>query len=379
MTGPLAGLRVVELAGQGAAPMGAMMLADMGADVVRIDRAVGSAWHTPDPIDDILGRGRRSVALNLKDQRGVQLALRLIERSDVLIESYRPGVAERLGLGPQVCLHRQPRLVYGRMTGWGQKGPLAQAAGHDINYLALTGALHAIGSAGGPPVPPLNLVADGGGGGMLLAFGVVCAVQAVARTGRGQVVDAAMIDGVAALMAPFYAPASMGRWGPRGTNLIDSGAPFYTVYETADGEYMSVGAIEPDFYRTLLERLEVDEFDPTDQMNRDEWPALQKAMAGAFATRTRPEWVDVFAGTDACVAPVLSPSEAITHPHNVARRSFAEVGGRPHPAPAPRFDGGPPADPRPAPSIGEHTDTVLAELGLSPGEVAAAKLAGIAA
>jgi alpha-methylacyl-CoA racemase len=379
MTGPLAGLRVVELAGQGAAPMGAMMLADMGADVVRIDRAVGSAWHTPDPADDILGRGRRSVALNLKDQRGVQLALRLIERSDVLIESYRPGVAERLGLGPQICLHRQPRLVYARMTGWGQEGPLTQAAGHDINYLALTGALHAIGTAGGPPVPPLNLVADGGGGGMLLAFGVVCAVHAVARTGRGQVVDAAMIDGVAALMAPFYAAASTGRWGPRGTNLIDSGAPFYTVYETADDEYMSVGAIEPDFYRTLLERLELNEFDPIDQMNRDEWPALQKAMAGAFATRTRPEWVDVFAGTDACVAPVLSPIEAITHPHHVARRSFAEVGGRPHPAPAPRFDGSPPADPRPAPSIGEHTDAVLVELGLSPGEVAAAKLAGVAA
>jgi alpha-methylacyl-CoA racemase len=379
MSGPLAGLRVVELAGQGALPLATMMLTDMGADVIRVDRAIGAVWHRPDPADDVLGRGRRSVALNLKDPRGVELVLRLIERSEVLVESYRPGVVERLGLGPQICLDRQPRLVYGRMSGFGQDGPLAREAGHDISYLALTGALDAIGPADGPPVPPLNLVADGGGGGMLLAFGVVCALRAVERSGRGQVVDAAMIDGVAALMAPFYPSASTGRMGPRGTNLLDSGAPFYGVYETADGRYVSVGAIEPPFYRALLDGLGLCEIEPSTQMNRDEWAVVRKAIAARFATRTRSEWVEVFAGTDACVAAVLNPAEALTHPHHVARRSFTTIAGRPHPMPAPRFADTPPGEPRPAPSIGEHTEAILAELGLTPDEVADAKLAGVAA
>ncbi|WP_433755635.1 CaiB/BaiF CoA transferase family protein [Nocardia sp. CA-135398] len=375
MAGPLSGLRVVELAGQGPTPLACMLLADLGADVVRVDRAVGSAWHTSDPVDDVFGRGRRSIALDLKDQRGVDLALRLIERSDVLIEGFRPGVTERLGLGPQVCLERQPRLIYGRMTGWGQDGPLATTAGHDINYLALSGALHAIGQAGGPPVPPLNLVGDGGGGGMLLAFGIVSALHAVNRTGRGQVVDVAMIDGVAALLAPFYTAAATGGWGPRGTNLVDGGAPFYTVYETADDQYVAVGALEPVFYRELLKRLGLNEFDPDRQMNRDEWPTLRIAMAAVFATRTREEWVVEFADADACVTPVLSLAEAPGHPHHVARRAFVNLSDRPHPTSAPRFGHTRPEDPRPAPAIGEHTDAVLAELGLTTDEVAAAKLA----
>lgn len=378
MNGPLAGLRVTELAGQGPTPLAGMLLADLGADVVRVDRAAGSTWYTPDPAEDVLGRGRRSIALDLKDMRAVELVLRLVERSDVLIEGYRPGVAERLGLGPDVCLARRPRLVYGRMTGWGQDGPLATTAGHDINYVALSGALHAIGTAGGPPVPPLNLVGDGGGGGMLLAFGVMCAVHAAARTGQGQVVDAAMIDGVAALMAPFYAAAANGNWAGRGDNLLDSGAPCYSVYETADGEYVAVGALEPAFYRTLLDRLGLDELDPADQMDRSQWPSVKKIMAEVFATRTRSEWAGVFAGAEACFAPVLSPVEAMSHPHALARRMFIDVGGTPHPAPAPRFGTTPAAHPRPAPAVGEHTGAVLTELGLSPPEIAALRHAGIA-
>ncbi|NKY43640.1 CaiB/BaiF CoA transferase family protein [Nocardia cerradoensis] len=377
MNGPLAGIRVLELAGQGPTPLAGMMLADLGANIIRIDRPAGLAWSVPDPADDILGRGRRSIGLNLKDQRGVELFLRMVENADVLIEGYRPGVAERLGIGPTVCLERQPRLVYGRMTGWGQQGPLAAAAGHDINYLALSGALHAIGSAGGPPVPPLNLVADGSGG-MMLAFGIACALNAVRASGVGQVIDAAMVDSVAVLMAPFYAHAVSGRWGERGTNLIDSGAPFYAVYPTADGEYVAVGALEPAFYRGLLKGLELEDIDPDQQMDRAGWPALRAAIAARFASRTRAEWTEIFADIDTCVSPVLSPAEAVTHPHYVARNGFLEVAGRPHPAPAPRFGHHPRSDPRPAPAIGADTDAILAELGLSPDEVAATRQDGIA-
>ncbi|MEV3964194.1 CaiB/BaiF CoA-transferase family protein [Nocardia sp. NPDC050193] len=379
MSGPLAGLRVVEFAGQGPTPLAGMFLADLGADVIRVDRAAATTWRTSAPADDVFGRGRRSVALNLKDPRATELALCLIEQSDVLIEGFRPGVMERLGLGPQVCLDRQPRLVYGRMTGWGQVGPLATTAGHDINYLALSGALHAIGGKDGPPVPPLNLVADGGGGGVLLAFGIVSALHAAEKTGRGQIVDAAMVDGVAALMGPFYTAAATGKWGPRGTNLVDGGAPFYAVYETADGQYIAVGALEPEFYRELLKRLGLTGFAPSEQMDRAQWPALRAAMAAVFATRTRDDWASEFDGVDACVTPVLSPAEAPAHPHHAARGAFVDIGGRPNPRPAPRFDTTQPADPGPAPAVGEHTVAVLTELGLTPAEIADAEQSGITA
>jgi alpha-methylacyl-CoA racemase len=380
--GPLAGLRVVELAGIGPGPFAAMMLADMGAEVLRVDRA--AAVGEPAPTWDVNARGRRSVGVDLKHPDGRDTVLRLVERADALIEGFRPGVTERLGLGPDDCLARRPSLVYGRMTGWGQDGPLAQDAGRDIDYLALSGTLAMIGRAGEPPVPPLTLVGDFGGGGMLLAFGVVCGVVEAARSGRGQVVDAAMVDGAALLAGMMHGLRADGQWGERGTNLLDSGAWYYEVYETADGRYLSVGAIDP---RARAEVLRVtglaDEADgaghvtPVDDADdRSAWPAMKARMAAVVRTRTRDEWVAAFAGTDACVAPVLDPGEAPDHPHLRARGTFTEVDGVVQPAPAPRFGRTPGAIAGPPPAPGEHTDEALADWGFPAADVASLRDAG---
>jgi alpha-methylacyl-CoA racemase len=373
MTGPLSGINVVEIAGIGPGPFAGMMLADLGATVTRVDRLAGGGGLRTvlsDGRADVVSRGRRSIAVDLKSAEGVELVLRLVDSADVLIEGYRPGVMERLGLGPDVCLERNPRLVFGRMTGWGQDGPLAKAAGHDINYIALSGALGTIGRAGETPVPPLNLVGDYGGGGMLLAYGVVAALLSVARTGVGQVVDAAMVDGSAVLMALFYGMSARGRWtGERGTNLLDTGAPFYDVYPSADGGFLSVGPLEPAFFAILLERLGIDDIDPATQYEPRCWPALRLRLAAEFASRTRGAAEALFADVDGCVFPVLSMSEAPLHPHNVARGTFVTRDDVVQPAPAPRFSATPTELGLPPPLAGEHTDAVLAGLGLSADEV----------
>ncbi len=371
MSGPLEGIRIVELAGLGPAPFAGMMLADAGADVVRVDR-FDRATYPPrtDPHVDLLNRGRRSVAVDLKRSEGVEVVLRLAAAADGLMEGFRPGVAERLGIGPDACLARNPRLAYGRMTGWGQGGPMAPAAGHDIDYIALAGALEPIGRAGDRPVPPLNLVGDFGGGGMLLAFGLVAAMLSARTTGKGQVVDAAMVDGAAALMTMTYTLRAAGVWSDeRGTNLLDTGAPFYEVYETSDGGFMAVGAIEPQFYAELLDRLGLADAGLPDQNDRARWPEMKERFAARFATRTRAEWEEVFAGSDACVAPVLSPAEAPDHPHNRARSTFTEVAGVVQPAPAPRFLSTPGEIRRPPPNPGQHGDDALADWGFAAGEV----------
>jgi alpha-methylacyl-CoA racemase len=336
--GPLSGVRIVEVAGIGPGPFAAMMLADMGAEVLRIERRVPAAADAG-ILDGILRRNRSAVAvLDLKAEGGVEALLRIVERADALLEGFRPGVAERLGFGPDVCLARNPRLVYGRITGWGQDGPLARSAGHDIDYIALSGVLHAIGRPGVPPVPPINLVADFGGGGMLVAYGMVCALLEASRSGRGQVVDAAMVDGCASLMAMTMMLRHLGMWNDqRGTNLLDGGAPFYDTYETADGRYIAVGAIEPQFYAELLERCGLDAEELPGQHDRAAWPAMKERFAALFRTRTRDEWCALLEGTDACVSPVLSLGEAQQHPHNVHRGTFVEAFGMPQPAPAPRF------------------------------------------
>ncbi len=373
--GPLHGLRVLEFAGIGPGPFAGMMLADMGAEVLKLDRArsVG-AGRREQAAFDLLNRGRRSVGIDLKHPEGVALALRLIERSDALIEGFRPGVMERLGLGPEICLGRNTRLVYGRMTGWGQDGPMAQAAGHDINYIALAGALDAIGRRGEAPVPPLNLVGDFGGGGMLLAFGILCALLERERSGKGQVVDAAMVDGAAALMTIFHGMRLAGFWGDeRGTNLLDTGAHFYDVYETADAKYVSIGSIEPQFYAELVQRLGLEGEELARQMDRSRWPELKERVAKLFKTRTRDEWCQIMEGTDVCFAPVLSLAEAPEHPHNRARGTFIRVADAVQPGPAPRFDRTPPEIQRPPPYAGQHTEEALADWGLGPGEIAQLK------
>jgi alpha-methylacyl-CoA racemase len=371
--GPLQGIRVIEFAGIGPGPFCAMMLSDMGAEVIRIDRASEREPAEPDLLHPgpfgVTNRGRRSVALDLKKRQAIDVALRLLERSDALIEGFRPGVMERLGLGPEPCLAHNPRLVYGRMTGWGQEGPLAGAAGHDINYIALTGALHAIGRPKAPPVPPLNLVGDFGGGGMLLAFGIACALLEARGSGHGQVVDAAMVDGAACLMAMTYGLRAMGQWQGRGENLLDGGAHFYGVYECSDGKYLSVGPIEPHFYAELLERcgLQGHGFEP--QMERERWPELKERLGLVFRGKTREEWCNLLEGTDACFAPVLEMDEAPRHAHSLARKTFTELGGIVQPAPAPRFSRTPPEIQGPPPSAGQHTDEVLSECGFSPEEI----------
>ncbi|MBV9331918.1 MAG: CoA transferase [Alphaproteobacteria bacterium] len=332
--GPLAGVRVVEFAGIGPGPFAAMLLSDMGADVIRIDRKAGRVSSKA----EISYRGRMAVALDLKKPEGVEAALRLIKRADALIEGFRPGVMERLGAGPEVCLARNPKLVYGRMTGWGQTGPLAYAAGHDINYIALVGALHGIGHAASKPVPPLNLVGDFGGGALYLAFGIVCGLLEAANSGKGQIVDAAMTDGAASLMAMFYGMVSQGMWrDERGENLLDSGAHFYDTYETSDGKFIALGSIEPQFYRELIEKAGIDDPAFTAQMDRSSWKDLKKKLADVIRTKTRDEWDRIMLGSDVCYAPVLSLTEAPRHPHNVARKTFVEVDGVVQPAPAPRF------------------------------------------
>jgi alpha-methylacyl-CoA racemase len=380
--GPLSGITVVEMAGIGPSPFAGMMLADLGATVIRVDRLVGGMLSSlsvlPAGRADVVSRGRRSIAVDLKSHEGVELVLKLVDSADVLIEGYRPGVMERLGLGPQTCLERNPRLVFGRMTGWGQDGPLAQAAGHDISYISLSGALATIGRHGEGPVPPLNLVGDYGGGGMLLAYGVVAALLSAARTGAGQVVDAAMVDGSALLMAQFYGMKALGHWiDERGTNLLDTGAPFYDVYPSADGGYLSVGPLEPAFFAILLERLGIDDIDAGSQYDPRSWPALRLRLAAEFAARTRGACEELFAGVDGCVFPVLSMSEAPQHPHNVSRRTFVTRGGVVQPAPAPRFSATPTQLGLPPPVVGEHTDAILADLGLSADEGRRLRQAGI--
>ncbi len=370
MAGPLQGVTVVELAGIGPGPFAGMMLADMGANVIRVDRIPGPGGGALDAMmrnDSFVDRGRRSIALNLKDARAIEAVLGLVEQADILIEGFRPGVAEKLGLGPGPCHARNRRLVYGRMTGWGQDGPLAKAAGHDLNYIALSGALHAIGPKDRPPAPPLNLVGDYGGGGMLLALGVVAALHESRQSQLGQVVDAAMSDGAAVLMAAQYALLAKGFWqDEREANFLDGAAPFYGSYECADGRYVAIAAIEPQFYRLLLDRCQI--IDPLfeQQWDRTQWPALKAKLAAIFRSRSRDEWCALLEGSDACFAPVLSMSEAPCHPHNVARATFVAPGGKVQPAPAPRFGRTASGLPAPAPRIGEHSIDLLRGLGYSP-------------
>jgi alpha-methylacyl-CoA racemase len=374
--GPLLGVRVVEVASLAPAPFGCMILADLGADVIQVDRVGGAASPlTP----DLLRRGRRSVGLNLKDPAAVGTLLRLAESSDVLVEGFRPGVAERLGFGPELCLERNPRLIFARMTGWGQDGPLAHTAGHDIDYIAIAGALDPIGRAGERPVPPLNLVGDFGGGGMLLAIGVLAALVERARSGRGQVVDAAMVDGSALLTSFVHGLRAAGMWrDERGTNLLDGGAPCYDTYETADGRHVAVGALEPQFYAELLRRLGLDGADLPAQLDGTGWPVLRARLTEVFKRRTQAEWAAVFEGSDACVSPVLTLGEAPRYPHNVARSTFTEIGGIVQPAPAPRFGRTPSEVPAPPVPPGSDTDAVLGGIGLTPAEIAALRERGAA-
>ncbi|MFP8874929.1 MAG: CaiB/BaiF CoA-transferase family protein [Myxococcota bacterium] len=367
--GPLAGLRVIEVVGIGPCPFAAMMLADMGAEVIRVDRTDGKAPDYPDPTADYLARSRRSLALDLKREEGRELLLRLVESCDALLEGFRPGVMERLKVGPDECLERNPRVVYGRMTGWGQEGPLAGTPGHDINYIALSGALHAIGRAGAPPTPPLNLVGDFGGGGMLLALGVLAALLEAGRSGKGQVVDAAMVDGASLLMAPLYGAHALGGWKERGTNILDSGAPFYDVYETSDGKWISVGSLEPQFYAELQRKLGLAPEEFSSQMDSRGWPALRERLTKLFRAKTRDEWCEILEEAEVCFAPVLSMGEAPEHPHNRARKTFVEVAGKVQPAPAPRFSRTPTAISRPPGRTGEHTDEILQDWGFDEDEI----------
>ncbi len=365
--GPLTGVRIVELAGLGPAPHACMVLADLGADVLRIDRPGGSIGLSS---PDLLTRSRRSVAVDLKHPAGPETVLRLVERADVLVEGLRPGVTERLGVGPEVCLARNPRLVYGRMTGWGQDGPLAPRAGHDLNYLAVSGVLSAIGEPGRKPVPPLNLVGDFGGGSMLLVVGVLAALLERGASGHGQVVDAAMVDGASTLMAMTWALRGAGSWSDeRGSNLLDGGAPFYDTYRCADGGYLAVGAIEPQFWAIVVDVLGLD--DVPDQLDVGRWPELRRRVAAVIATRDRDEWAAMFAPLDACVSPVLTMGEAMRHPHMAARNTIVDVDGVPQPAAAPRLSRTPGAVNGPPSLPGQHTRQALRDWGFAPDEVTA--------
>lgn len=362
-SGPLDGIRIVELQGIGPGPFCGMLLSDLGADVIRIDRAGGGRAAPPPHVET---RGRRSIALDLKNPDDVEKALKLIEKADGLIEGFRPGVMERLGLGPDVALARNPRLAYGRMTGWGQTGTLSHAAGHDLNYIALTGALGAMGRKGEAPYPPLNLIGDYGGGALYLAFGLLAAVISARNTGEGQVIDVAMTDGAASLTSMFYGMRAMGVWSDeRQANLLDGGAHFYDCYETSDGKYVSLGSIEPQFYSLLLEKAGLKEPEFQDQMARDNWPSLKAKTAEVMKTKTRDEWCEIMEGTDVCFAPVLSLDEAPKHPHNVARQTFVEYEGVTQPAPAPRFSKTPGAIQRPPAAPGAHSDEILKDWEIS--------------
>ena len=370
--GPLQGFRVIELAGIGPGPFCGMMLSDMGAEVIRVDRIGGNRRPR-----DVLARSRRSIAVDLKQPEGVALVLKLVETADALFEGFRPGVTERLGLGPDDCLARNEKLVYGRMTGWGQDGPIAHAAGHDINYIGLAGALHAIGEPGGKPVPPLNLIGDFGGGGMLLAYGLVCGMLEASRSGKGQVIDAAMVDGAASLMAMFFSMVGHGFKNERGANMLDGGAHFYNTYETKDDKYICVGSIEPQFYAELVEKAGVDanKFGP--QMETGQWGDFKDELAAVFKTKTRDQWCEIMEGSDVCFAPVLSILEAPGHPHNKHRGTFVEVEGVTQPAPAPRFSRTETQTPRSARAAGQDTRSVLADIGMTTEEVGALEERGV--
>jgi alpha-methylacyl-CoA racemase len=376
--GPLAGLRVLEVGGVGPGPFCTMMLSDMGAQVIRIDRK--HAGESGLPVDrkfEVMFRGKRSVAMDLKQGVAVEAVRRMVAGADVLVEGFRPGVMERLGLGPEVCLEINPRLVYGRMTGWGQDGPLAKAAGHDLNYIALSGALHAIGRKDGPPEIPLNLIGDFGGGSMYLAFGIMCALHEARLSGKGQVVDAAMIDGATSLMAMIYGTFAAGYWkDERGTNRLDSGAPWYDVYGTKDGKWVAVGSTEHSFYLNTLKVMGLKPEDFTDQHDRAGWPAMKEAFTRVFKARTRDEWVAAFEGTETCFSPVLSLAEAPTHAHQRARGNFVDVAGVTQPAPAPRFSRSQGRVQGPPPEVGEHTDEVLREWGFKAEELQLLRQAG---
>jgi alpha-methylacyl-CoA racemase len=384
MSGPLDGIRVVELPNIGPVQFAGMMLSDLGAEVLRVDRASDVetgrtvAGGTAAPYS-VIDRGRRSIGVDLKHADGADVILRLCERADVLLEGFRPGVAERLGVGPDACRAQNDRLIYARMTGWGQRGPLAHDVGHDINYLSIAGVLWHLGPAAHAPVPPINLLADFGGGGSLVVLGILAALVERGRSGKGQIVDAAMVDGSAQLMSIFFGIDAIGGWGPRGTNLLDGGAHFYNVYETADGQYISIASYEPKFYANLCELLAplgIDDLDPETQMDAAQWPALKERFAALFRTKTQDQWVEFFAGSEVCFAPVLSMSQARAHPHNIERGTFVDVGGAPHPAPAPRFSrtpttvGGAPVKP------GAHTDTALLDWGLGGEDVARLRAGG---
>jgi alpha-methylacyl-CoA racemase len=372
--GPLSGYKIIELAGLGPGPFCGMMLGDMGADVIRVDRP------GPNPIQrlDPLCRNRRSIAIDLKSEPGVEILLRLLENADGMYEGFRPGVAERLGFGPEVCLEMNPKLVYGRMTGWGQEGPMANVAGHDINYIALAGALHAIGRGGQPPVPPLNIVGDFGGGGMFMAFGMVCGLLEAQKSGKGQVIDAAMVDGSNALMATFHGFRAMGLFDDQaGSHFLSGAAHFYDTYETSDGKFVSIGSLEPQFYNLLIEKLGLDRerflaagfhLDPQ-KMNARMWPELKEELAAIFLGKTRDEWCALLEGSDVCFAPVLTGTEASQHPHNIARGAFIEVGGVVQNAPAPRFSDSSPDSPSPPPPPGRDSEELLSEAGYSGDEI----------
>ncbi|ORE86909.1 L-carnitine dehydratase/bile acid-inducible protein F [Oceanococcus atlanticus] len=370
--GPLKGVKVIEIAGIGPGPFAGMLLADMGAEVISVEKRSGKQ-----ALPDCARRGKRSIALNLKSAEGIEALLKLVEKADILFEGFRPGVMERLGAGPDECLARNPALVYGRMTGWGQFGPLAKAAGHDINYISLTGSLHAIGRAGDKPVPPLNLVGDYGGGGMFLVMGMLAALLEARQSGKGQVVDAAMTDGSAVLMAMFHSLQAMGMWkSKRGYNFLDSGAHFYDVYETQDGKYVSIGSIEPQFYALLLEKAQLDPQVFGNQNNPALWPDLKDKLAAVFKTKTQAQWCELMEGSDVCFAPVLDFNEAATHPHNAARQTYIEVDGMTQPAPAPRFS-------RTASQVqfgsrphGADTQQVLSDWGFSDTDLDSLKAAG---
>ena len=369
--GPLSGYRIIELAGIGPGPMCAMLLSDMGADVLRIDRTADAGLGiATDTKYALLNRGRRSVALDLKKPQAIEAVLKLVEKADGLIEGFRPGVTERLGIGPDVCLKRNPRLVYGRMTGWGQEGPMAHAAGHDINYIALSGALHSIGRRGEAPVPPLNLVGDFGGGALYLALGVVAGILETQKSGKGQVVDAAMVDGAASLMTAIYGMHGSGFWNDnRGDNILDTGAHYYDVYETKDGKYVSIGSIETKFYDELLELSGLKREELARQNDRNAWPAMKQKVAACFKTKTRDEWCKIMEGSDVCFAPVLSMAEAPKHPHNKHRGTFVEEGGVVQPGPAPRFSRTPSKIQRPPARPGEHTEEALRDWGFSASDL----------
>lgn len=372
--GPLEGIRVIEMAGIGPGPFCAMMLSDLGAEVIRLDRLSlkGSGERA-----NVLSRGRRSLAVDLKTEQGVAIALEMIDQADALIEGFRPGVMERLGLGPEVCLERNPGLVYGRMTGWGQHGPLAKAAGHDINYISIGGALGAMGYADRPPAPPLNLIGDFGGGAMYLLCGILAALVERRHSGRGQIIDAAMTDGTASLLSPFYGLMAMGMWTTeRHSNRLDGGAPFYGSYECADGKYISIGSLEPQFYALLLEKAGIDDPQFESQYARENWPEMREKVAAIFRRKTREQWCELMEGSDVCFAPVLDLAEALEHPHNKARETFVDYAGVLQPAPAPRFSRTPGGIQSAAARVGEHSEQVLADWGFSTERIARLQAGG---